>query len=186
LNKFVPVGDSDFSPGGGTVLLRVPMALGAVAMAPLVCYEDIFPQLARHATLQGADVLVVQTNNGWFGEGGAAYQHAAHSVLRAVENRRPVIRCGNGGWSGWIDEFGSIRNVLTQPQGEDGKTVYFRGAGTISVTRDRRWIGQQTFYTRHGDWFLVLCFGLIGLGWASLQIGKITPVKPDPDENEPV
>jgi len=63
----------------------------------------------------------VLTNNGWFGEGGAAYQHAAHSALRAVENRRPVLRCGNGGWSGWIDEFGNMRFKMQTEQGN----IYF-------------------------------------------------------------
>ena len=51
---------------------------------PLICYEDTFPGLARDSVRSGADVLVVLTNNGWLGEGGAAYQHAAHSVLRAT------------------------------------------------------------------------------------------------------
>ena len=97
----------------------------------LICYEDIFPALARENTLAGADVLAVLTNNAWYGEGGAAYQHAAHSVLRAVENRRPVVRCGNGGWSGWIDEYGNIRDTLRDENG----TIYFRGHGHECLAR---------------------------------------------------
>ncbi len=197
LKKFVPIGDGDFAPGTKPGVIPVQMSLGSVGVAPLICYEDIFPNLARRATNAGADVLLVITNNGWFGEGGAAYQHAAHSVLRAVENRRPVVRCGNGGWSGWIDEFGSIRAVLQQVERVDEKgsprmvlstnpadkgSVYFRGTQTLSVTRDARWIGRQTFYARHGEWFLLLCIGLVGLGWAALAFGPVKPIVIEEDE----
>lgn len=161
IEKFAPIG-GDFTPGATAAPIPVPAGRVTVPVGALVCYEDIFPQLARASVLAGAELLAVQTNNGWFGTGGAAYQHAAHSVLRAVENRRPVIRCGNAGWSGWIDEYGNIRGVLT---GEDG-TVYFRGSATHVITRDLRWHGQQTFYTLHGDWFLLVCAGLAALaGW---------------------
>jgi apolipoprotein N-acyltransferase len=97
LSKFVPIG-GDFSPGNSAAPLLVPVRNTTVAVAPLICYEDIYPSLARASTALDSSLLVVLTNNGWFGEGGAAYQHAAHAVLRAVENRRPVLRCGNGGW----------------------------------------------------------------------------------------
>ena len=127
------------------------------AIGVLICYEDIFPNLARESTRAGAEVLTVLTNNAWFGEGGAAYQHAANSVLRAVENRRPVIRCGNGGWSGWIDEYGNVRGVLT----DERDSVYFRGARTLDVTRDLRWAGKLSYYTEHGDWFLLVCVALV-------------------------
>jgi len=69
----------------------------------------------------GADVLAVLTNNAWYGEGGAAYQHAAQRAPRDRDTA-PVLRCGNGGWSGWIDEFGSIRDTLTNAQG----SIYLR------------------------------------------------------------
>ncbi len=114
--------------------------------------------------LAGSDVLVVLTNDAWYGEGGAAYQHAAHAVLRAVETRRPVLRCGNGGWSGWIDEFGGIRYALTN---EDG-SVYFRGTGVADVTRDSRWVGRNSFYVEHGDWFVPVCAVLALFGYAAL------------------
>jgi apolipoprotein N-acyltransferase len=109
----------------------------------------------------------VATNNAWYGEGGMAYQHAAHSVLRAVETRRPVLRCGNGGWSGWIDEFGVVRGVLTDDRG----SVYFRGVKTLPVKRDARWIGRASFYVEHGDWFVAVCAGLAGFGFLMLKFG---------------
>lgn len=184
LSKFVPIGD-DFVRGSGPAPLVVGIAGRSLAIGPLLCYEDIFPQLARDSVLAGADVLVVATNNGWFGEGGAAYQHASNSVLRAVETRRPVLRCGNGGWSGWIDEFGSIRAVLTKnpATGEISSsrdlapagTVYFRGTRTVEVTMDARWVGQKSFYVRHGDW-LVPAGALLAL--AAFLLLRVAPKAP--------
>jgi apolipoprotein N-acyltransferase len=152
LEKVAPIG-GDFTRGTSAAPLIVPAGINRVRVGVLICYEDIFPGLARDSVQSGAEVLAVLTNNGWFGEGGAAYQHAAHSVLRAIENRRPVIRCGNGGWSGWIDEYGNIAVVVLN----DAGTVYFRGAQTVPITRDARWQGRQSFYTEHGDWFLAVC-----------------------------
>lgn len=152
LEKFVPIG-GDFVRGTSAAPLVVSTAGGPRELGVLICYEDVFPALARASTRAGAEVLVNVTNNAWYGEGAAAYQHAAHSVLRAAENRRPVVRCGNGGWSGWIDEHGAIRETLLDERG----SVYFRGGGAVTVTRDARWIGRETFYTRHGDWFVAVC-----------------------------
>jgi apolipoprotein N-acyltransferase len=166
LSKFVPIGD-DFSRGLAAGPLLVPVRRGSLAIGPLICFEDIFPALARADVRNGADFLFVATNSAWYGEGGAAYQHAAHSVLRAVETRRPVLRCGNGGWSGWIDEFGVIRGVLTDDRG----SIYYRGVKTLPVKRDARWIGRPSFYVEHGDWFVAACAGLVALGFLSLRMG---------------
>lgn len=198
LEKVVPVG-GDFEEGAGAGLVEVPVGKdwaereGATRLGPLICYEDIFPALARESVAAGAEVLVVNTNNGWFGEGAAAYQHAAHSVLRAVETRRPVLRAGNSGWSGWIDECGAIRAVLTKDpatgevrtepgergtnvRGEAG-SVYFRGGATLAVTRDARFLGVQTLYVRWGDWFVAVSAALALGGWAVLRKPYAAPVK---------
>jgi len=167
LSKVVPVGDDDFTRGISAAPLLVPLRHDSLAIGPLICFEDIFPALARADVRNGADFLFVATNNAWYGEGGMAYQHAAHSVLRAVETRRPVLRCGNGGWSGWIDEFGVIRGVLTDDRG----SVYYRGVKTLPVKRDARWIGRPSFYVEHGDWFVAVCAGLAGLGVLMLKVG---------------
>jgi apolipoprotein N-acyltransferase len=173
LSKVVPVGDEDFSPGKDSSPLLIPLGGKPEIIGPLICYEDVYPELARRSTLAGAVVLVVITNNGWFGEGGAAYQHAAHSVLRAVENRRPLLRCGNGGWSGWIDEYGAIRATLTDEHG----SIYFRGTKTIEVKRDSRWIDHTSFYTEYGDWFVFLSIVLALLGAAVLKYAPPVPVE---------
>lgn len=172
LEKFVPIG-GDFQPGDSSVPLVVPTATQVLNIAPLICYEDIFPDISRRAAQEGAEVFAVLTNNAWYGTGGAAYQHAAHSVLRAVETRRPFVRCGNNGWSGWIDEFGNIRQVMTDEQG----SVYFRGTETFEVKRDARWIGVQSAYVRFGDWFVVVAGVLMVIGYLAIGVGKLPPAR---------
>ncbi|AOS43377.1 Apolipoprotein N-acyltransferase [Lacunisphaera limnophila] len=171
LEKVAPIG-GDFTPGLSAAPLSLPGTTGRVPVGVLICYEDIFPNLARESVQAGAEVLAVLTNNAWFGEGGAAYQHAAHSVLRAVENRRPVIRVGNGGWSGWIDEYGTIRATLRSA----ADSVYFRGGQTVTVNRDLAWRGQQSFYTQHGDWFVLLCAAFtVGAYYVALTLRPPPP-----------
>jgi apolipoprotein N-acyltransferase len=182
IGKFAPLGDDDFTAGTDAAPLVVPMEQGAAAFGVLICYEDLFPQLAASEVRSGADALVVVTNDAWYGEGAAAFQHAAHAVLRAVETRRPVLRCGNAGWSGWIDEFGSIRSVMNMDESgkvhsvmTEGGTIYFRGTGMANVTRDQRWIGRNSFYVEHGDWFVGACAAAAGLAFALLWVLKLPP-----------
>ena len=160
-----------FEPGGDarTMLLDVNSTGNSLKIGPLVCYEDIFPDLARETTNQGADFLFVSTNNAWFGEEGCAEQHAAHSVLRAIENRRPVLRCGNAGWSGWIDEQGVRRSVMRDQNG----SVYFEGAGTFSISRDSSRIHKKTFFSRQGDWFPYVCLPLCGFGFLAKRQNEL-------------
>jgi apolipoprotein N-acyltransferase len=174
LEKVAPIG-GDFQRGDSATPLPVPVGRTIVPVGVLICYEDIFPALARDSALAGAELLAVLTNNAWFGEGSAAYQHAAHSVLRAVETRRPVIRCGNSGWSGWIDEYGNIRATVLNDDG----TVYFRGGQTVTVSRDLRWRGRQSFYTLHGDWFIIVCAALALAAYYAVQALRPTAPKPD-------
>jgi apolipoprotein N-acyltransferase len=164
LKKFVPIGD-DFLAGESARPLVVSTRRAPVAAGVLICYEDVFADLSRASVAAGAEVLVNLTNNAWYGEGAAAYQHAAHSALRAAETRRPVVRCGNGGWSGWFDEFGGMREELKDARG----TVYFRGGGTAQLSRDERWIGRLTPYVEIGDWFVAVCAGFALLAWLRVR-----------------
>jgi apolipoprotein N-acyltransferase len=162
IDKVVPVG-GNFTAGTNPELIELNVANQKIQVGSLICYEDVFPKLARESTQAGAEVFFVATNNAWYGEEGGAAQHAAHSVLRAVENRRPVMRAGNGGWSGWIDSYGTIRDVLRDATG----SIYFRGGGSYTVFQFEKWSRHQSFYTRHGDWFVAVCAGL-----ALLTIGS--------------
>lgn len=157
LRTVVPV-PGDFARGTSAEPIHLtgfPEPIRRVGL--LICYEDIFPQLARANTMAGADWHFVVTNNAWFGEAGGAYQHAAHAVLRAVETRRPVVRCGNAGWSGWIDEFGQVRFAMRDQRG----SIYFRGVQTAPFSVSSWWNRRQSLYVRWGDWFLLPCALLI-------------------------
>jgi apolipoprotein N-acyltransferase len=166
LRKVVPIGEN-FTPGDDPVPIVLTAGGRPIAVTALICFEDTYPGLARDSAAFGGQVLVVLTNDGWFGERGAAYQHAAHSVLRAVETRRPVLRIGNAGWSGWIDEFGIIRYTAL----DDRESVYFRGTRTANISRDLRWVNQESLYVRRGDWFVGASAGLCLFGFMLLKTG---------------
>jgi len=159
IRKVVPI-QGDIQAGDDPAILHLNLDGRDIPVGGLICFEDIFPSLARESVLSGAQLLYVATNNGWFGEEAGAYQHATHSILRAVETRRPVLRVGNGGWSGFIDEYGNIRHVMTDETG----SIYFRGSHTIPVTFDPRLNSRQSLYVKYGDWFVGLCAGLLLLG----------------------
>ena len=145
-----PVGN--FTKGDFFVPLDFPLSKGRnLTFGPLICYEDIFPNLARDAVRKGSEILFVTTNDAWFGEEGCAEQHAAHSVMRAVEAGLPLLRCGNAGWSGWIDPLGRKREVL---EDQDG-SIYFEGAGIVEVSTK---FNRKTLHSKLGDYFAYICF----------------------------
>jgi len=98
------VGIGDFSPG--TVS---PLAMNGHQLGVLVCYEAIFPDLARDYVRQGADLLVNITNDAWFGRSSAPWQHLEMACFRAIENRVWLARAANTGVSALVDPTGKIR-----------------------------------------------------------------------------
>ncbi len=110
LRDFLPISSpvvdtmADFSAGRSSA----PITCGTAHLGVLICFESIFPQLARQEVRRGADLLVNITNDAWFGDSNAPHQHFAMAVLRAVENRRTLVRAANTGISGFIDPFGRI------------------------------------------------------------------------------
>lgn len=164
--KFLPflrkidVGGGDFFPGKEFTVFRfkIPWYLGRfkgdsyhavkvdssrmvrIGLSAIICYESVFPQIVRKFILNGANLLTIITNDGWFGLTNGPYQHAQFAVLRAIENRVSVIRCANTGISGFIDPTGK----------------YLRKAPLGSKRDFTAWIpvnSEKTFYTRHGEWF---------------------------------
>jgi apolipoprotein N-acyltransferase len=80
--------------------------LHSVKVAPLICYEDTVPQLARAATRKGAELLVNLTYDTWFGRTVAPHQHHLIAAFRAIENRRFLVRATNSGYSAVVDPLG--------------------------------------------------------------------------------
>jgi apolipoprotein N-acyltransferase len=94
----------DFSVGAE----KGPLVLGAMKLGMLICYESIFPDIARESVARGANLLVNVTNDAWYGRSSAPYQSMAMAVFRAVENKRTLIRAANTGISGFVDPLGRI------------------------------------------------------------------------------
>jgi len=132
------IGNLTPGPGG---IVTLPNGVG---LGPLICYEDIVPDLARQAVRQGAQVLVNLTNDVWFGATRAPYQHRALAAFRAVENRVYLVRVTNTGLTSIIDALG--REPAALPIFQSDALVY-----TIQPLR------QSSLYTRFGDWFAQLC-----------------------------
>lgn len=126
----------------------------------LICFEDVFPHLARKSVQPDTDFLVNITNDGWFGEGAAQWQQAAAATFRTVENGVPLIRCANTGITCWIDANGRWVKTFTDKKG----SVY--GVGFLLTTVSLPDKHPQTFYNEHGDWF----------GWACLVFAFLTAV----------
>lgn len=168
INKIVPIA-GDFTPGNNPNIIPLKIEDKEILVGGLVCYEDVFPYLAWQSmrASHAPDLFFVATNNAWYGEESGAYQHAAHAVLRAVENRRPLVRCGNGGWSGWIDEWGKIRQVFS----DDRNNVYVRGVTGFDIVVSDAWRGKFSFYTRFGHWYGALSGIFTGVWFAALFIG---------------
>ncbi|MCI0446815.1 apolipoprotein N-acyltransferase [bacterium] len=138
---------SDFSPGQSYETFRLDGSIFAVN----ICFEIIFPQVAREFSLHGASLLVTITNDAWFGNTSAPRQHFAIAVMRAIENRRYLVRVANTGISGIIDPYGRILE-------ETDTFVPAVVSGKVYP------ITEQTFYTRHGDWLVyVSMFLTIGV-----------------------
>ena len=125
-----------------------------------ICYEIIFPDLVRKFVKKGADFLVTITNDGWYGTSSAPFQHFAIAVVRAVENRRFLLRSATTGVSGIIDPYGHVLSrteMMTQ-------TCLTETVAPIDIL---------TPYTRYGDFLplssLTLCVVFLIL---ALAIGK--------------
>jgi apolipoprotein N-acyltransferase len=137
----------DFAPGTEFTI----SSLDGHHISTAICYESIFPDLVRQFVKRGSELIVVVTNDGWFGESSAPFQHLRMGVVRAVENRRYMTRTANTGISAIIDPYGRIeaRTPIGVRMIVDG-TAYYRS--------------DRTFYTEHGDVFAyanaLVCAGI--------------------------
>jgi apolipoprotein N-acyltransferase len=138
-------GIGDFSPGQAFTVFEAPAGRFGV----LICFEAIFPDQVRRYVLAGADFLVNITNDAWFGDSSAPYQHLSMAALRAVENGVILVRAANTGIS-----------ALVTPTGRIVKQSDLFVETVLSGTMARR--SAETFYTRYGDVFAWGC-GLISV-----------------------
>lgn len=130
-----------------------PLSIGAAKAGILICYEDIFPEIARREVRAGAQFLVNLTNDAWYGVSSAPFQHLAISVFRAVENRRFLVRATNSGVSAIVMPTGTVMV-------ESG---IFEPSLMVSPVA---LLSTPSPYTSLGDWFAWGCVAYAGFGVA--------------------
>ena len=140
----------DFTRGTAYRVGRLPGG----KFGAFICYEAIFPNEVRRFTANGAELLINMSNDGWFGRSSAPAQHLMMARVRAVENRRWLLRCTNNGFTVAVDPYGRIvARLPTDIRGELDAPYDFRSG--------------LTPYARFGDWFAWLCLiasaGLLGM-----------------------
>lgn len=127
-----------FTPGDGPRTLDLP---GGIRMAPLICYEDLMPELSRSfVKTTKANVLVNLTNDAWYGRTVAPWQHARLAQWRAIETRRSLLRVTNTGVTTLINARGEIGDALP---------IFTPGV----LKSDVEILEGETLYVRFGDWF---------------------------------
>ena len=149
---------------------------GGYKFGVFICYEAIYPDEVRRFAARGAELLINISNDGWFGKSAAAEQHLRMARVRAVENRRWLLRVTNSGVTASVDPYGRIYTPMPRD---------VRGAANLPYD----FKANETFYTRSGDWFAWLCVAVsvilvMSTFWkgtspqeALVSGGRISPVR---------
>lgn len=130
------VGISGWNIGQDTTVFKFVNDKDTIKVGGLVCYESVFPTFPNYFVDRGAQFLTVLTNDSWYGKLSGPYQHKEFANLRAVENRRAVVRCANGGVSCLINKFG-VTEIETE--------MFTRTHLVVDVPLN----GEKTFYTKN-------------------------------------
>jgi apolipoprotein N-acyltransferase len=142
------VGISSWGKGEDTVVYELSLKDGRqTKFSGMICYESVFPNYVREFVKRGAEFLVIITNDSWWGNTSGAYQHASFASLRAVETRRWVVQCANGGISLIVDPTGK-RQTTTD--------LYTR----TKFIADISLLTDKTFYVQYGDVVAQLCLAI--------------------------
>src|SRR5207302_7996021 len=136
-------GDFDF--GKDYTVFR--LTKNDVLVASLICFEDTIGDLTPRFVLNGANLLVNVTNDGWFLHSAASHQHLNNAIFRCVETRRPMVRAANTGVTCFVNEFGRVTQILRDETG----STFTQGVltGEIKVPTEH----ELTFYARRGELF---------------------------------
>ncbi len=156
--EYVPL--PEWMPGAGLITAIVGeftagsnyrlMPVGNLRAGVFICIESAYPSIARRFTNEGADVLINISNDGYLGPTAVMRQHLANGVFRAVENGRPLLSVTNTGITAFITPDGKTADATA------GFKQEVRTWGLSGGTN------QKTFYTKHGDVFVISC-AVIGL-----------------------
>ncbi|MBP3333803.1 MAG: apolipoprotein N-acyltransferase [Clostridia bacterium] len=138
--------EDDLTPGTDSELLETEHG----SIGRLICFDSIYPDLARKSTADGAEYILLSTNDSWYRDSASAYQHNSHAVLRAVENRRYIARAASTGISAIISSDGEIVDMLPP---------LTKGYLTSSVYRST----NRTLYSYVGDIIVLPCVMLVAV-----------------------
>ncbi|MEA4863053.1 MAG: apolipoprotein N-acyltransferase [Victivallaceae bacterium] len=142
----------DLTPGSDFTPLNL---LPGVRAGMSICFEDVFPYIARREAQLGANLLAVITNDAWYPESSEPEQHFANCVMRTVETGLPMVRCGNNSSSLVLDPVGRVADgVMHRADGSVDPIGKSRAAGVVTVNVPSA--PAETFHTRYGDWFVYL------------------------------
>jgi apolipoprotein N-acyltransferase len=153
----------DFGEGDEYTVFTMPRGKFSVA----ICFEIIFGDLVRRYFKNGAEFLVNITNDAWFGESAASYQHMGIVTFRAVENRAWIVRAANTGISGFINPTGRIVQA----------TEIFKNAICTDTIYPHQ---EKTFYTKYGDLFPLICYIIVLLIFTLTRGNKLWSTKSSP------
>jgi apolipoprotein N-acyltransferase len=151
----IAAGDLTPGPGAGT------LAVGASTLAPLICYEVLYPNAVRGAVLRGARVLVNVTNDAWYGRSSAPHQFVAMAAMRSAEHGLPMLRAANTGVSAVVDSGGVV--LRDTP-------IFERAALRVPLPGARR---GPTLYTLLGDWIVWLSWGFLLVTGGRRVVGRV-------------
>ena len=118
----------------------------SIKFGAMVCIESTYPYLSRNFVSRGAQFLVYIANDGWYIDPPQAQQHAKHTVFRAIENRKPILRCGNTGITWVLSPYG---DVLKELKHNDDNILTSDGIEVYSNSR-------KTLYVLAGNWLAYL------------------------------
>jgi apolipoprotein N-acyltransferase len=124
-----------------------------------ICYESVFGDEVRQFARNGAEVFVNISDDGWYGDTSAPWQHLNMARMRAIENRRWILRDTNNGVTASIDPYGTVRQSIARHE-----------VGALAAQFGFN--SELTFYTRYGDWLAELCaiLSLVLVLWSARRI----------------
>jgi apolipoprotein N-acyltransferase len=146
-------GFAPFTPGDSMVMLPV----GSHLISTAICYEVVYPSLVREAVAGGSELLTTITNDAWYGQSSAPYQHFALASMRAIEQGRYLARAANTGISGVVDPYGRVVSA----------SALFEQVGLVEEVR---LLTHRTVYASFGDLIAYVAIALTAA--ALLTVGR--------------
>jgi len=144
ITKKVSSEAGDFEAGRNPVV----SSIDGHRIGSFICYESVYPAWVREFVESGAEVLLNVSNDGWFGRSEARQQHLRIVRMRAAENHRWILRSTNNGITAAIDPAGRVMRAADEYQEVSARFAF-------------RYREDKTVYTRFGDWFVIVCAGVV-------------------------